>query len=206
MDSQYEICFYHKAHGYNPLNIFIDGQLIENKKGKYLWRGHGTHQIRIVQVKMHQSKWYWITSPLLFILGVLAYDIEGFDDKTPYYAVYEANILVDRDMAVNVSIKDINKHKGESEEGYEYKIIVDFPEEANVEVIKEEFIATKQERIKWFLTHTVLLSVLFCFLMLIGVGVGISMLETDGDKFVAILSLLISAGVMVTWVFTKIKI
>jgi len=83
MDKQYEICFYYKAHGYNSLDIFIDGRLVDNKKGKYIWRGsHGTHHIRIAQVKMHQSKWYWLTSPLLFILGVLAYDIEGFDDKT----------------------------------------------------------------------------------------------------------------------------
>ncbi|QUH25711.1 hypothetical protein [Serpentinicella alkaliphila] len=206
MNNQYEIYFYHKAHGYNSLDIFIDGQLVDNKKGKYTWRGSdGKHQIRITQVKMHQSKWYWITSPVFFLLGVLAYDLEGFDDKTPFYAVYEANILVDKDMIVKVSLKDINKHKGESKEGYEYKIKVDFPEEANIEVTKEEFVATKKERVKWFLTHAALLSVVFSFVMFIGVGVGISSLKTDGEIFVAMLSLLISAGVMVGWIFIIYK-
>jgi len=140
------------------------------------------------------------------LFGVLAYDIEGFDDKTPFYAVYEANILIDKDMTVNVSIKDINSHKGESEEGYEYKIKVDFPEEANIEVIKEEFVATKKERVKWFLNHFVLLSVVFSFMMLIGVAVGISNLKTDGDIFFAMLSLLISAGVMEGWIFIIYKL
>jgi len=98
--------------------------------------------------------------------------------RPSFYAIYESNILVNNDMTVNIFLKDINKHKGVSEEGYEYMIQVDLPEEAKVKVIREEFMATKKERVEWFLTHAVLLTVLCSLLVFIGVSVGISILET----------------------------
>src|SRR5690554_5631688 len=125
----------------------------------------GMHRIKIEQVKIFKSKGYWITAPITFILGVLAAYIQNFYDNTHLYAIYEAVMFVDDDLEITVSLTDINRHKGESEKGFEYKIIVDLSREDKIEVIKNEFTVTKKERILWFLMHFTLYSLLFGFVV-----------------------------------------
>lgn len=206
MNEKYEICFYTEAHSTERLNIFIDNNPIHNKGEKYIWKGcGGKHRLRVEQVKMFKSKWYLVSAPAMFLLSMLAYEAE-FDGKTPFYAVYEADIIVDKSMNIKVSLSDINKYRDVSEQGIEYKIEVNFPKETTVNVIEDKIFATKKERTAWFLMHSILFSLLFGFMIFVAIGVGFSSLNVGVGISGAIFSWILAAILISGWIFMMWKL
>lgn len=205
MNTQYEILYFIKTCGSETLSIFVDGKPIYKQNSKYSWSGNsGKHRIRIEQVKMFKAKWYWVSAPLMFLLGIFGGDIV-FDGKTPFYALYEVNIFVYKNMEVNVNLLDIERYRYEKQ-GFNYKIEVNFPREVTIEVLRDEFTATKKERIKWFLLHTVLFSLLFGFIIFVGIRVGISSLKIGVGISGAIFSWFLSAMCIIGWIYLIYKL
>ncbi len=163
MDMQFEISFYIKTPKEETISIFVDGKPLYKEKDKYIWNcDGGNHRLRIEQDKMFKSKWYWISAPLVFLMGIYVGDFV-IDGKTPFYAIYEADILVDKNMLINITLFDIYRYTDVSQQGLEYKIKVDFSKEVALKIVKDEFSSTKKQRLIWFLMNTVLCSLFFGF-------------------------------------------
>ncbi len=138
---QVEVSFYVKTCDLETLNIFIDDSPVYGEKDRYIWHGsNGTHKIRIEQVKMFRSKWFWIVAPLIFII----FEGDAVDGRTPFYAVYEAEIDIETNITVNVNLVDINSYLDRSKQGFKYRLEVYFPQGTDFKLMKNEFTATQK--------------------------------------------------------------
>jgi hypothetical protein len=203
---QHEIRFYIKTPESKTLSIFVDGKLLCKQNGKYIWScNEGNHRLRIEQDKMFKFKWFWLYAPLMFLMGIISGDFET-DGKTPFYAVYDADISIDKNMEVNVVLSDIYRYTDASKQNLEYKINVILLKEVNINILNDEFTATKKERIKWFFMNTALISLLIGFIVFVGIGAGISSLSIGVGISGAIFSWLISAIFIGVWIFFIYKL
>jgi hypothetical protein len=203
---QHEIRFYIKTPESKTLSIFVDGKLLYKQNGKYTWNcNDGNHRLRIEQDKMFKFKWFWVYAPLMFLMGIISGDFET-DGKTPFYAIYDADIFIDKNMEVNVVLIDTYRYTDVSKQALEYKIKVIFLEEVNINIVKDEFSATKKERIKWFLMNSSLISLIVGFIVFVGIGAGISSLRIGVGISGAILSWIISSVFIGIWIFFIYKL
>ena len=206
MNMQYDIRFYIKTPYSKTVSIFVDGKPLHKLNGKYIWSCNGgNHKLRIEQDRMFQSKWYWVYAPLIFLMGMISYDAQT-DGKTPFYAVYEADIFIDKNMEGNITLFDTYRYTDVSKQDLEYKIKVDFSEEVNIKVVNDEFSATKKQRISWFVMNTVLHSLLIGFVLFICIGVGIRSISAGDSIGDNIFIWFISAVLIGVWIFIVYKI
>jgi len=203
---QYEIRFYIKTPESKTLSIIVDGKHLNKHNGKYIWTCNGgKHRLRIEQDKMFKSKWFWIVAPLVFLMGIIAGDFET-DGKTAFYAVYEADVFIDKNVEVNISLFDTYRYTDVSKQDLEYKIKVNFLKEVNFNIVNDKFSATKKEKVKWFLMNTFLISLLIGLTVVVGIGTGISSLTIGFGLSGAIFSWSISAIFIVIWIFFIYKL
>lgn len=194
MNIQYKVCVWQKISNFEKLNVFIDNEPIQSQKSKYVWCGDaGNHIVRIEQYKMMKSKYYWLFFPLVFLLSVLSGDGE-FDGKTPFYAVYEAEIYIDKDIQIEVVVQDRNMSMKKSKHGFQYEIKVKFSVEPELKVIKNEFTATPQEKKRWLVFHISLWSIMFTFLTGLFIISGINSVYKIGTIFCGFLTCLSIVG------------
>lgn len=206
MNMQYEIRFYIKTPYSKTVSIFVDEQPLHKQNGKYIWSCDGAnHKLRIEQDRIFKSKWYWVSAPLIFLMGIISYDAQT-DGKTPFYAVYEANIFIDKNMEGNITLFDIYRYTDVSKQDWEYKIKVEFSKEVNLIVVKDEFLATKKQRVSWFVMNAVLHSLLIGFVVFICISLGIKSLSAGGSIGDNIFLWLISAILILLWIFITYKI
>ena len=206
MNIQYEIRFYIKTPESKKLSIFVDGKPLNKQNGKYIWTCNGgQHKLKVEEDKMFKSKWFWIYAPLVFLMGIIAGDFET-DGKTPFYAVYEADVFIDNNEEVNISLFDTYRYTDVSKQDLEYKIKVNFPKEVKLKVINDKFSATKKEQVKWFLMNTFLISLLIGFIVVVGIGAGISSLTIGLGLSGAIFLWLISAIFIIVWIIFIYKL
>ena len=205
MNIQYEIRFYIKTPESQTLSIFVDGKNLNKHNDKYIWTCNaGKHRLRIEEDKMFKSKWFWVYAPLIFLMGIITGDFET-DGKTPFYAVYEADIFIDKNVEVNISLFDTYRYTDVSKQALEYKIKVNFSEEVNFNIVNDKFSATKKEQVKWFLMNTFLISLLIGLIVVIGIGAGFSSLTIGFGLIGAIFSWFISGIFIVVWIFLIYK-
>jgi hypothetical protein len=203
---QYEIRFYIKTPESKTLTILVDGKLLNKHKGKYIWTCNGgNHRLRIEQDKMFKYKWFWIYAPLIFLMGIIGGDFET-DGKTPFYAAYEADVFIDKNLEVNISLFDTYRYTDVSKQDLEYKIKVNFSEEVNFNIVNDKFSVTKKEQVKWFLMNTFLISLLIGLIVFVGIGAGFSSLTIGAGLSGAIFSWFISAIFIVIWIFFVYKL
>lgn len=198
MNLQHKICLCTKTTNFEKLNFFVDNIPIRVNNSEYIWLGDtGKHTIRIEQYKIIKSKYYHILCPIYFFLSLFSGDSE-FDGKTPFYAVYEAEISVDKDIEIHVELYDVNRNIKKSKQGFCYKVDVDFPKETEAIVIKNEFTATPQEKKRWFVYYAALWTIVFTFSICIFILAGINSLKKGigilGTIFCGFLSCLSIVG------------
>jgi hypothetical protein len=203
---QYEIRFYFKTPESKTLTILVDGKHLNKQNGKYIWTCNGgKHRLRIEEDKMFKCKCFWIHAPLVFLMGIIAGDFET-DGKTPFYAVYEADVFIDKNLEVSISLFDTYKYTDLSKQALEYKIKVNFLEKVKFNIVNDKFSATKKEQVKWFLMNTFLISLLIGLIVVIGIGAGFSSLTIGVGLSGAIFSWFISGIFIVVWIFLIYKL
>lgn len=186
MNPQYKVCLMTKTTNFEKLKVFIDNKSVNGNGSKYIWYGDiGNHSIRIEQDKMIKSKYYWMLCPIVFLLSLLTGDGE-LDGRTPFYAVYEAEIYVDKDIEINVLLYDVNRNMKKSKRYIYYKFEVDFPRGLELKVIRNEITAKPKERKRWFLYNSALWSVIFAALIGFSIFTGINSYK-DGNGLIGMI-------------------
>lgn len=196
MTSQHKVCFNIKPT-LGEVNIFIDNKPLQINNSKYTWSGDtGNHTLRIEQDKIIKFKHYWVLFPVMILLSLVSGDGET-DGKTPFYAVYEADIYMDKDIEISVNLYDVNRHMKKSKQGLCYKFDVEFSKETEVKAFKKDFTATPKEKKRWFLFHAILFSILFVFLICMFIFAGLNSIGIIGVILSGTLAFLSSIG----WIF-----
>lgn len=188
------------------INIFVDDKPVSIENYKYIWKGkEGNHIIRIEQPKLLKSKWFWLSAPLVYFLGMFSGYTE-VDGKTPCYAMYEADIFINKDIEVNVNLQNICNYKNKSTNENEYMVKVIFPDKIEVNVIRAEFTATKREKLRWFLASMILYTITFAFILFITISSIIRNSRNGNVVRGAVVEWILSIALIIAWGYIVYKL
>ena len=142
---------------YDGIKVFIDGFEIKPRKESFNYTtSKGVHTLRIEQKKLYKNKYSYVLAPIYLILIFISGN-PSILDFSPLYAKYEAEIYLDKDINIDVSLNKNSKRDGRFKKVIRYYLDVIFNNDIERNVLKNEFLATTEEKIRWFIVNSVLL-------------------------------------------------
>ncbi|MDV4152718.1 hypothetical protein R0131_17965 [Clostridium sp. AL.422] len=150
------------------IKVFIDGVEIKNIKSIFSHRANeGKHILRIEQERKYRNKYSYALIPLYILdLSLL--------DKSPFYAVYETELYLDRDIDVFVTLNRVYLKPKRFIKIINCKFSVVYSSEVEIHLLKNDFIASDKERRHWLIMNTIFITLpssllisLFSFLIFI---------------------------------------
>lgn len=107
MLNNYKINIFHKIRSnedFQRIKVFVDNEEIKFKNNYTTYiTTEGIHKLRIEQVKIYKSKFFYILLPLYIILSFLSGDLSLLENS-PFYAIYESEFYLNKNTDINVRI------------------------------------------------------------------------------------------------------
>ena len=151
----YTIRILHKINRFkdcDDIKVFIDGVEIKKRKNAFSYIAcEGNHILRIEQVRYYKIKYSYVLIPFYFFDSSLL-------DKSPFYAIYETEFYLDKDININVTLdKEYIKPK-KLIKIKKCRFNVVFENGVENHLLKNDFIATEKERKHWLLLNTIVIT------------------------------------------------
>lgn len=158
----YNIKIFNKTNifkGDDYIKVFIDGVEIKNIKSTFSHRViEGKHILRIEQERIYRNKYSYALIPLYLLdLSLL--------DKSPFYAVYETEFYLDKDIDMTITLNRVFLKPKRFINIINCRFNVIFNSELERYLIKDEFIATDKERKQWLILSIIFITLPVIFLI-----------------------------------------
>lgn len=158
----YNIKIFNKTNifkGDDYIKVFIDGVEIKNIKSTFSHRViEGKHILRIEQERIYRNKYSYALIPLYLLdLSLL--------DKSPFYAVYETEFYLDKDIDMTITLNRVSLKPKRFINIINCRFNVIFNSELERYLIKDEFIATDKERKQWLILSIIFITLPVIFLI-----------------------------------------
>ena len=151
----YTIRILHKINRFkdcDDIKVFIDGVEIRKKKNTFSHMVcEGKHILRIEQARFYKSKYSYVLTPFYF------FDISLLDNS-PFYAIYETEFYLDKDININVTLdKEYIKPKRFIKiKNCSFNVV--FENGVKNHLLKSDFIANEKERKHWLVLNIIVIT------------------------------------------------
>ena len=173
MLNNYKINIFHKIRGnedFQRIKVFVDNEEIKSKNNytNYITT-EGVHKLRIEQVKIYKNKFFYILLPLYIILSFISGDLSLLENS-PFYAIYEAEFYLNKNVDINVTIKKNIKNVSKFGKVILYDLNIIFNNDIKVKIIRDEIVTTTKDRKRW-LVFNIIAGILPITLLIILFGI-----------------------------------
>ena len=189
MLNNYKINIFHKIRGnedFQRIKVFVDNEEIKSKNNytNYITT-EGVHKLRIEQVKIYKNKFFYILLPLYIILSFISGDLSLLENS-PFYAIYEAEFYLNKNVDINVTIKKNIKNVSKFGKVILYDLNIIFNNDIKVKIIRDEIVTTTKDRKRW-LVFNIIAGILPITLLIILFGIlTINSISNQSSIFISI--------------------
>ena len=136
----------------DDIKVFIDGVEIKKRKDTFVHMAcEGKHTLRIEEVRYYKNKYSYALIPFYFFDTSLL-------DKSPFYAVYETEFYLDKDIDITVTFDKeyIEPERFVKIMNCSFNVVFDNGVENHL--LKNDFIASNKERKHWLVLNIIVIT------------------------------------------------
>lgn len=189
MLNNYKINIFHKIRSnedFQRIKVFVDNEEIKFKNNYTTYiTTEGIHKLRIEQVKIYKSKFFYILLPLYIILSFLSGDLSLLENS-PFYAIYESEFYLNKNTDINVRINKNIRNIWKFGKIILYNLNIIFSNDIKVKIIRDDIVTTTKDRKRW-LVFNIIAGILPITLLIILFGsLTINSINNQSSIFVSI--------------------